>query len=198
LEGAHRGRSHFDGVATVVTKLFDMVAPQVAYFGQKDAQQTIVIKQLVRDLDIPVRIEVCPTIRDPDGVALSSRNVHLSEDERTRARALHRALQAVQAAAERGEGDPAVAIAEARAELTTAGVEPEYLELVSPETMAPVGRIDGDVLAVIAARIGATRLIDNEIIHSVPTGGRLPTRRAQRTGGARERQPAGTIDTGRT
>jgi pantoate--beta-alanine ligase len=188
LEGAYRGRSHFDGVATVVTKLLNVVAPKVAYFGQKDAQQTAVIKQLVRELDIPVRIEVCPTIRDPDGVALSSRNVHLSDDERTRAAALHRALRAVQAAVERGERDPAVAIADGRAECTAARIEPEYLELVSPETMAPVSWIDGDVLAVVAARVGATRLIDNEIIHPVPTDGRLPRHRVERTGRAGERK----------
>ena len=91
LEGAQRGRSHFDGVATVVTKLFNMVVPDVAYFGQKDAQQAVIVKHLVRDLDIPVRIEVCPTVREPDGLALSSRNVLLSVTDRERATALHRA-----------------------------------------------------------------------------------------------------------
>ena len=94
---ARRGPEHFDGVTTVVTKLFNMVAPDVAYFGQKDAQQALVIRRMVRDLDIPVRIEVCPTVREPDGLAMSSRNAYLTEDERERAPALHRALEAADA-----------------------------------------------------------------------------------------------------
>ena len=106
LEGdqAQRGTEHFQGVTTVVTKLFNMAAPDVAYFGQKDAQQALVIRKLVRDLDIPVRIEVCPTIRDPDGLALSSRNAYLSPAERERALALSRALRAAEAAV--AGGDP--------------------------------------------------------------------------------------------
>src|SRR5712691_12020436 len=107
LEGAHRGPGHFDGVATVVTKLFNIVSPDVAYFGQKDAQQVVVIRQLVRDLDMPVRIEVCPIVREPDGLALSSRNVLLSGAERARATALHRALVAVQESVAAGEQDAA-------------------------------------------------------------------------------------------
>src|SRR6185436_10677287 len=100
LEGdeAQRGPEHFQGVTTVVTKLLNMAAPDAAYFGQKDAQQALVIRKLVRDLDIPVRIEVCPTIRDPDGLALSSRNAYLSADERERALGLNRALRAAEAA----------------------------------------------------------------------------------------------------
>jgi pantoate--beta-alanine ligase len=181
LEGAHRGRAHFDGVTTVVTKLLNMVAPAAAYFGQKDAQQAIVIKRLVRDLDLPVRIEVCPTVREPDGLAMSSRNVHLSRDERVRAASLNRALDAIEAAIGAGERDGAAAIAVGRAELSAADVEPEYLELVSTDTMAPVGRIDGDVLALVAARIGATRLIDNHMIHLLSTAtGPTPAARAAR------------------
>ena len=107
LEGAHRGRAHFDGVTTVVTKLFNMVMPDVAYFGQKDAQQALVIGRLVRDLDIPVRVEVGATVREPDGLAMSSRNALLSESERTSAAALHRALAAISEAVARGEHDPA-------------------------------------------------------------------------------------------
>jgi pantoate--beta-alanine ligase len=164
LEGAHRGRAHFDGVATVVTKLFNMVGPDVAYFGQKDAQQAIVVGRLVRDLDIPVRIEVCPTVREPDGLAMSSRNVHLSPAERERATALQRALHAVQDAVAAGERDAAAARGAGVAELARGQIEPDYLELVTTDTLTPVERIDGDVLAVIAARVGATRLIDNQMI----------------------------------
>jgi pantoate--beta-alanine ligase len=166
LEGAHRGRAHFDGVATVVTKLLNIVGPDVAYFGQKDAQQALVIRRLVADLDIPVRIDVRPTVREPDGLAMSSRNVHLSEAERERATALHRALEQVRRAVDEGE-DPAAARSRGLEELASAGLEPEYLELVGARTLAPVERIDGDVLAVVAARVGATRLIDNELIQSL-------------------------------
>jgi len=165
LEGAHRGAAHFDGVTTVVTKLLNMVAPDVAYFGQKDAQQAVVIRRLVRDLDLAVRIELCPTIREPDGLAMSSRNARLSAEDRARATALHRSLLAVREDIANGERDPAAARARALAELSSVAIEPEYLELVSPETMAPVQQLDGDVLAVVAARLGATRLIDNELIH---------------------------------
>ncbi|MGI8429671.1 MAG: pantoate--beta-alanine ligase [Solirubrobacteraceae bacterium] len=168
LEGAHRARGHFDGVSTVITKLFNMVAPQIAYFGQKDVQQTLVIKRLVADLDLPVAIVVCPTVREPDGLAMSSRNARLSRAERVRAAALHRALRAVQEAVDAGEADPAPVIAGARAELSSSDLEPEYLELVAVDTLTPVDRIDGDVLAVVAARVGATRLIDNQLIHAGP------------------------------
>jgi pantoate--beta-alanine ligase len=164
LEGEHRGQAHFDGVATVVTKLLNIVTPDVAYFGQKDAQQALVIQRLVRDLDMPVRIEVCPTVRDPDGLALSSRNRRLSDPERVQARSLSRALSAVRRAISAGERDPAAARASALAELTRSGVEPEYLELVAPDTLQPVSSLNGEVLAVVAAQVGTTRLIDNELI----------------------------------
>jgi pantoate--beta-alanine ligase len=164
LEGEHRGRAHFDGVTTVVTKLLNIVSPHIAYFGQKDAQQAIVIGRLVADLNIPVRIQVCPTAREPDGLAMSSRNVLLSPDQRSSAPSLHRALHAIQAAVDAGERDPAAARAHALAELTSPELELEYLELVSPDTLAPLERFDGEALAVIAARVGATRLIDNEVI----------------------------------
>ncbi|HUJ34236.1 MAG TPA: pantoate--beta-alanine ligase [Solirubrobacteraceae bacterium] len=169
LEGAHRGRAHFDGVTTVVTKLFNMVGPDVAYFGQKDAQQAAVIRRLVRDLDIPVAIEVCPTVREADGLAMSSRNMHLSPADRVRATALHRALRAAQDAVSAGERDPGAARERALAELTAVSIEPEYVELVSADTLAPVDRIAGDVLAVLAAVVGGTRLIDNQPIQ--PNGG---------------------------
>jgi pantoate--beta-alanine ligase len=171
LEGATRGRGHFDGVTTIVTKLINIVSPDVAYFGQKDAQQAIVIKKLVRDLDIPVRIDVCPTVRETDGLAMSSRNAHLSAAERARAAALHRALHAAREAVAAGERDPVTVTTKARAELTGSGVEPEYLELVSTDTLAPVQRIDGEVLVVVAARVGQTRLIDNELLSTSSAAG---------------------------
>jgi pantoate--beta-alanine ligase len=165
LEGAYRGRSHFDAVATVVAKLFNIVGPDIAYFGQKDAQQALVIRRMVRDLNMLVRIELSPIVREPDGLAMSSRNVHLSRAERRQAVALHEALGALQRVVAAGERDPAAARASAREELTARGIEPEYLELVDPDTLAPLSRIDGDpILALIAARVGTTRLIDNQLI----------------------------------
>jgi pantoate--beta-alanine ligase len=169
LEGANRGREHFDGVTTVVTKLFNKVMPDVAYFGQKDAQQALVIRRLVRDLDIPVRIEVCPIVREPDGLAMSSRNALLKQDERASATALHRALQAAARAVATGERDPASVSATALGELSEE-VEPEYFELVSADTLAPVTRIEHDVLAVVAARVGSTRLIDNQLLSTTQAG----------------------------
>jgi len=171
LEGARRGRAHFDGVTTVVTKLLNIVGPDVAYFGQKDAQQAAVIGRLVRDLDIPVRIETCPTVREPDGLALSSRNIRLSAAERARATALHRALAAIQRAVEAGVRDPSAAIAAGRDELAGAQVQAEYLELVSADTFTPVRRIDGSVLAVVAARVGTTGLIDNQSLSTAAAAG---------------------------
>ena len=166
LEGATRGPEHFHGVTTVVTKLFNMVGPDVAYFGQKDAQQVAVIRQLVRDLDIPVRVEVCPTVREDDGLALSSRNRYLEGADRERAAALSQALRAAEDAVRGGERDAATIVARARAALAEHDVEPEYLELVSADTLAPVERVgDADVLVAVAARVGPARLIDNTVIH---------------------------------
>jgi pantoate--beta-alanine ligase len=166
LEGdeAQRGAVHFEGVTTVVTKLFNMVGPDVAYFGQKDAQQALVVGKLVRDLDIPLRIEVCPTIRDPDGLALSSRNAYLSPEERERALALSRALRAAEAAVAGGTRDAAAVVAVARDELDRAGVEPDYLQLRSATDLSPVERVNGSALLAVAARVGRARLIDNAIL----------------------------------
>jgi pantoate--beta-alanine ligase len=166
LEGdrAQRGPEHFEGVTTVVTKLLNMIAPDVAYFGQKDAQQALVINKLVRDLDIPVRIEVCPTVRDPDGLALSSRNAYLSPEERERALALSRALRAAEAAVAGGTRDAASVVAAARDELDRAGLEPDYLQLRSATDLSPVERVNGSTLLAVAARIGRARLIDNAIL----------------------------------
>jgi pantoate--beta-alanine ligase len=159
-----RGPGHFAGVTTVVTKLFNIVQPDVAYFGQKDAQQALVIRKLVRDLDIPVRIEVCPIVRDPDGLALSSRNAYLAPAERERARSLARALRVAEARVGAGELDAGAILAAARAELDAAGVDPEYLELRSAEDLSPVERVDGSTLLAVAARVGRARLIDNTIL----------------------------------
>jgi pantoate--beta-alanine ligase len=164
LEGVHRGPRHFEAVTTVVAKLFNIVDPDVAYFGQKDAQQALLIRQMVRDLALSVAIEVCPTVRESDGLAMSSRNVHLSGPDRTRAAALHHALEAARSAVASGERDAGVIRARAVAVLAAAGIEAEYLELVTPERLEPVTRVDREVLAVVAARVGGTRLIDNERI----------------------------------
>jgi len=165
LEGAQRGAAHFHGVTTVVTKLLNIVQPSVAYFGQKDAQQAVVIRKLVKDLDIPVRIELGDTVREPDGLAMSSRNVHLQGADRERALALKAALDAAQAAYTAGEHDSAAIADQARAAMTPFDVEPEYLALVDSNTLAPVAAIDGEVLVAIAARVGDTRLIDNTILN---------------------------------
>ncbi|MGH2867913.1 MAG: pantoate--beta-alanine ligase [Solirubrobacteraceae bacterium] len=177
LEGASRGRGHFTGVTTVVTKLLNMVGPDVAYFGQKDAQQAVVIKRLVRDLDLRVSIEVCPIVRDTDGLALSSRNAHLSAVDRQRALALSQALALVTAAVQSGERDPHAATAPARTAVQAASVELEYLELVDPETFVPVSVVEGAVTAVIAGRVGATRLIDNTLIEAPRRAPHAPARR---------------------
>jgi pantoate--beta-alanine ligase len=166
LEGAHRGGAHFAGVATVVTKLLNMAQPDVAFFGQKDAQQVAVIRRLVRDLDIPVRIEIGDTVREPDGLALSSRNVRLRAGERRRALALRRGLDAVRACHAAGERDATILAAIGRAAMAELDVEPEYLELVTPDTFAPVTSVgDERVLVAVAARVGDVRLIDNDILH---------------------------------
>jgi pantoate--beta-alanine ligase len=162
---ARRGPGHFRGVTTVVAKLFNTVGPDVAYFGQKDAQQVAVIRRMVRDLDIPVRIEVLPTVREPDGLAMSSRNAYLDPDPRAReqAAALSRALRAAEAIA-RGEG-LAAALEAARAELRAAGVEPEYLEARDAESLTSLTELqDRPVLIAVAAPVGGARLIDNVLI----------------------------------
>jgi pantoate--beta-alanine ligase len=165
LEGAHRGPEHFHGVTTVVTKLLNMVQPDIAFFGQKDAQQALVIRKLVRDLDIDVRIELCPTVREPDGLALSSRNARLRGDDRRRALALRRALTVAEEAAAAGERDANAIAHLARVEMEQLQVEPEYLALVNPEDLAPMHVVRGEALAVVAARVGEVRLIDNTVIN---------------------------------
>jgi pantoate--beta-alanine ligase len=160
-----RGPEHFRGVTTVVAKLLNIVQPDVAFFGQKDAQQAIVIRRMVRDLDFPVRTEVLPTVREPDGLAMSSRNRYLTDEERRRGTALHRALSAAAEVAGGGERSVEPVLAAARAELREAGVEPEYLEARDAEDLTPAERLNGrPVLVALAARVGRARLIDNTLI----------------------------------
>ncbi len=160
---SRRGPGHFHGVTTVVAKLFNSVAPDVAYFGQKDAQQVAVIRRMVRDLDFPVRIEALPTVREPDGLALSSRNVYLEPADRARATALSRALGAVEREAR--DGSLAAAIEAGMNELKLAGIDPEYLEARDAETLESVEEISGrQVLVAVAAQVGGARLIDNVLI----------------------------------
>ncbi|GAB3275661.1 pantoate--beta-alanine ligase [Microbacterium sp. MEC084] len=166
LCGASRGPHHFDGVATVVTKLFAIVTPDVAFFGQKDAQQVLVVRRLVRDLDLPVRIVACPIVREPDGLAMSSRNVYLDAESRRRATALNRALTAAERAFAGGETSAAALLSAARDELAAEGIEPEYLELRSADDLRPLDRVDGAALLAVAARVGAARLIDNRILEA--------------------------------
>jgi pantoate--beta-alanine ligase len=158
-----RGPEHFRGVTTVVAKLFNIADPDVAYFGQKDAQQAVVIRRMARDLDFPVRIQVLPTVREPDGLAMSSRNAYLEPADRERATALSRALDT----AERGARQRSLAegLDAARAELAAAAIEPEYLEARDAETLEPVTELGArPVLVAVAARVGAARLIDNVLI----------------------------------
>jgi pantoate--beta-alanine ligase len=162
-DAGRRGPEHFRGVTTVVAKLFNIVGPDVAYFGQKDAQQAAVIQRMVRDLDFPVRIEVMPTVREPDGLAMSSRNAYLEPADRERATAISRALAAAEREAR--AGSLAAGLEAARRELAASGIEPEYLEAREAETLAPVAELgQRPVLVAVAARVGAARLIDNVLI----------------------------------
>jgi pantoate--beta-alanine ligase len=159
-----RGPGHFRGVTTIVAKLFNIVGPDVAYFGQKDAQQAAVIKRMVRDLDFPVRVEVMPTVREEDGLAMSSRNVYLEPADRARAIAISRALVAAEQQTLRRDSLDA-GLAAARIELAAAAIEPEYLEARDAETLEPVEAFtDRPVLIAIAAQVGGARLIDNVVI----------------------------------
>jgi pantoate--beta-alanine ligase len=167
LEGdpEHRGPSHFRGVTTVVAKLFNTVQPDVAYFGRKDAQQAVVIERMVRDLDFPVEIVVLPTVREEDGLALSSRNAYLTPAERDRAAALSRALRAAEEAARAGETSTDAIVEVVRVELSNSGVEPEYVEARSAEDLSPIAELNGrPLLVAVAARVGRARLIDNVVI----------------------------------
>jgi pantoate--beta-alanine ligase len=159
-----RGPGHFRGVTTIVAKLFNIVGPDVAYFGQKDAQQAAVIKRMVRDLDFPVRVEVMPTVREDDGLAMSSRNVYLEPADRERAVAISRALAAAARQALAGDSLEA-GLDAARVELAAAAIEPEYLEARDAATLERVEGLTGrPILVAIAAQVGGARLIDNVVI----------------------------------
>jgi len=156
---------HFRGVATVVAKLFNVVEPDIAFFGQKDAAQVAVIKRMVRDLNLPVAIEVCPIIRESDGLALSSRNAYLSPDERKMALVLYASLQRAQKAFGDGERDAAKIASEAKkAFVWQPAARLDYFEVVDPESLEPVDAINKSSLVAVAAYIGNTRLIDNIIL----------------------------------
>lgn len=160
-----RRPGHFEGVLTVVAKLLHMVEPDVAVFGRKDAQQAIIIRRMVSELDFPVAIEVAPTVREPDGLALSSRNAYLSEEERLMAPAISRGLESAHRAFEEGERSAERVTGIVREEISR---EPlfrvEYVDAVDPVSLSPVSVVDADTIVAVAAHIGATRLIDNIVL----------------------------------
>jgi pantoate--beta-alanine ligase len=162
-EGATRP-GHFGGVATVVAKLFLQVSPDVAVFGRKDLQQVAVVRRMIRDLDFPIRLVVGETVRESDGLALSSRNAYLSPEERRTAAALPRALFEAHDAAGRGERDAAVLTSRIRRELEAAGLRVDYVDAIDPETMTPVTDVATGTALAAAVRAGATRLIDNVLV----------------------------------
>ena len=170
LEGAVRP-GHFAGVATVVAKLFNIVQPTRAYFGQKDAQQSVVIRKLVRDLDLPVEIVVAPTVREADGLALSSRNSYLTPEQRAAAPTIFRALTAARVLFDGGERD---AEALRQAMRATIAAQPDmridYVSVADPQTLQELSRVDRAALASMAVRLGATRLIDNLLLGSEAVG----------------------------
>jgi pantoate--beta-alanine ligase len=163
---SRRGPEHFHGVTTVVAKLLNCADPDVAFFGQKDAQQALVVRRMVADLDFRVEIVVVPTVREADGLAKSSRNAYLVGADRDRATALSRALQATEAAVAAGVLDVDSALDPARAQLEAVGIDPEYLEARDAERLETVHTFDGrPVLVAVAARVGSARLIDNVVIN---------------------------------
>jgi pantoate--beta-alanine ligase len=164
LEGEIRGPAHFAGVCTVVCKLLNIVGPDVAFFGQKDAQQVAVLRRMAADLNLPARLEVVPTVREPDGLAMSSRNGRLSADVRARALALVEGLRAAADAVAAGEDDAAALRERARAAMAARDVAPEYVAVVDPDSFQLIESARGRVLLAVAARVGATRLIDNVLI----------------------------------
>jgi pantoate--beta-alanine ligase len=169
LDGRSRP-GHFRGVTTVVAKLFHVVEPDAAFFGQKDAAQVAIIRRMVRDLNLPVEIVVCPIVREADGLAMSSRNAYLDGEQRKRALVLHRSLLRVQELADAGERNAAKLAAAGREEIAREnGVRLDYFEIVNADTLDPVEDVSRGALVAVAAVVGTTRLIDN-ILLGVPTG----------------------------
>jgi pantoate--beta-alanine ligase len=164
LDGVSRP-GHFRGVTTVVAKLFHIVEPDKAFFGQKDAAQSAIIRQMVRDLNFPLKIVICPIVREPDGLAMSSRNAYLSAEERQQGLVLSRSLQAVQAAFNAGERDVAkLEAAGKQAIAAEPAVRLDYLSIVDPDTLEPANELNRPALAAVAAWVGSTRLIDNVLL----------------------------------
>jgi pantoate--beta-alanine ligase len=168
MSGKLDGRSrpgHFRGVTTVVAKLFHIVEPDAAFFGQKDAAQAAIIRRMVRDLNLPVEIVVCPIVREADGLAMSSRNVYLNPEQRRQALALHRSLLRVEQMVKDGETDSAKLVAAGRTEFSSEpSVRLDYFEIVNPDTLDPVDDVSGGALVAVAAYLGTTRLIDNIVL----------------------------------
>jgi pantoate--beta-alanine ligase len=164
LEGEKRP-GHFDGVATIVTKLFHVTKPHIAVFGEKDYQQLAVIRRMTRDLDFGIEIASVPIVREPDGLAMSSRNAYLSPEERVQALALSRGLAAAEALAAQGERDPAALVAAARAPIEAAPLARiDYVELRDAAELTPLARLDRPAVLLVAAKVGTTRLIDNRVL----------------------------------
>jgi pantoate--beta-alanine ligase len=164
LEGAMRGASHFQGVATVVAKLLNAVPADRVYLGQKDAQQVAVLRRMIRDLDFDVEVVVCPTVRETDGLAMSSRNVRLVGEDRTRALALRHGLDAALMAISSGARDARTVVGAATSAMRQDGIEPEYVAAVDASSLESMETLRGDILIAVAARVGPVRLIDNEMI----------------------------------
>lgn len=175
LSERYEGRSrpgHFRGVATVVLKLFAIVQPHFAYFGRKDAQQARIVRQMAGDLNLDTEIVVCPIVREPDGLAMSSRNAYLNAEDRRRATVLHRALDAARQEILGGERDAARLVGRMREVLKSeAGAEPDYVELVDADTFEPVKLLRRECLAIMAVRVGGVRLLDNMLLTQRGDGG---------------------------
>jgi pantoate--beta-alanine ligase len=164
LDGRSRP-GHFRGVSTVVSKLFHIVQPNIAFFGQKDAAQAAIIRRMVLDLNLPVEVAVCPIVREPDGLAMSSRNAYLDSQQRQKALVLHRSLMRVQELLERGEISAHILASEGRNEFNAdPSVRLDYFEIVNPDTLDPIEDISNGALIAVAAYIGSTRLIDNTLV----------------------------------